>query len=649
MRAIPNPLYAGYNTAPPCITSDALGECGPYSYPQITGSDGTNTFVGNDVWAPKPGWAQTMYSMNPGSWHVIANMPAGNTAVISFPNTGQYYHEAPLASFSSLYSSFSENLNVNPNPGSVGEAAYDMWFNAYADEVMIQHDFLGDTLRPRCDAYEGLVQATVSFGGSHGVPVQAWNLCVFGAEKIWQLATGTNISSSSVDILAMVQWLEQHGYMTTTNSTITAIGYGFEICSTGGLNQTWEVTGYSITDTRIISGTASMYSTASLATAHEGTNYRLWPNTDGPATAVAYSGNLITGVEFEVTHSADWFEGYWLWVCGSGQPTTPVECALWSMTGGATGTLVASSVVTSGTLTAGQWNYIPLSAPIQLALGAPYTAAIGVNGPFPDTPNSFGAGDPYSAGIVTGPLTGYSDSSGSLPPPYGNGQGCATAAGSDPSVYMPVAHGPDNFWVDVQISDGIPPGFSYSGSWRLWPNMWGALGASTDSPVNYVIATEVHFSRTVTLNKIWYYSIAGTAQLATECGVWSIATQTLVADNESPTWSGAAGSGWVSCSFTSVTIPAGAYRVAVYNNAATPDAWSAKLLNYWDIGLGSNGITTGGPLLAPNLAGASLANKFGESGQEPGQAVFAVGPPDQYPNLYVDGLAQNYWVDVEVT
>ena len=179
--------------------------------------------------------------------------------------------------------------------------------------------------------------------------------------------------------------------------------------------------------------------------------------------------------------------------------------------------------------------------------------------------------------------------------------------------------------------------------------MQGALGATTDAPVNYVIATEIHLATSVNLDKIWYYSIGGTAQLATECGVWSIASQTLVAGNASPTWSGAAGSGWVSCSFTGVTLPAGAYRVAVYNGAATPDAWSAKLLNYWDTGLGQNGITTGGPLSAPNLAGASLANKFGGGGSEPGQSVFAVGPPNQYPNLYVDGLAQNYWVDIEVT
>jgi hypothetical protein len=34
--------------------------------------------------------------------------------------------------------------------------------------------------------------------------------------------------------------------------------------------------------------------------------------------------------------------------------------------------------------------------------------------------------------------------------------------------------------------------------------------------------------------------------------------------------------------------------------------------------------------------------------REPGQCTFAIGGP-QYPYLYVDGKAQNYWIDLEVT
>ena len=87
-----------------------------------------------------------------------------------------------------------------------------------------------------------------------------------------------------------------------------------------------------------------------------------------------------------------------------------------------------------------------------------------------------------------------------------------------------------------------------------------------------------------------------------------------------------------------MTLPVGQYKVAVYNGAATPSPWSAKQLRYWDIGAGQNGITNG-PLYAPQLADAATADIYQGSGQEPGQATFVVGRPNQYPDLYVDGLS----------
>lgn len=343
-----------------------------------------------------------------------------------------------------------------------------------------------------------------------------------------------------------------------------------------------------------------------------------------------------------------WFEGYWWWVCPSGQPASAQKFALWNVSGQTAGTLIPGSVVTSGALTAGQWNWVPLSIPLPLAVGTCYNACTGFTGSFPNTNDQFGAGDPYAAGIVSGPLTAYSDGSGSQRAPYTTPQGVFGVQGVDPSVNIPLSGSNSaNFWMDLQVSDTAPTG--YGGSYRLWPNKYDASPQTApDDAFNYVVSTEVHLSGACTLNNIWYYSPGGVDQRATECGIWDITTQKLVAESTSPTWSGAAGSGWISCAFTGVTLPAGQYKVAVYNGAATPQPWSAKHLNYWDIGAGKNGITNG-PLYAPQLADASMANIYRGSGQEPGQCTFAIGPPNQYPDLYVDGLAQNYWVDTEVT
>jgi hypothetical protein len=227
---------------PVCVTSAAKGSCGPYPYAAITGSDGSNTTVGQDVWNPISGWSQTLYATNPGTWYVTANMPAGNTAVVSFPNVGESYNANLLTSFSSIYSSFSEEMN--PTAGSSAEAAFDIWLNNWNDEVMIQHDMVnrGGPCGP--------VLATASFGGHGGVPVQNWNLCQYGSELIWQVpGSGSQYGepSGSVDILAMLSWLVSNGGYLPQGSSLTAIGYGFEICSTGGADETFQVKGFSIT------------------------------------------------------------------------------------------------------------------------------------------------------------------------------------------------------------------------------------------------------------------------------------------------------------------------------------------------------------------------------------------------------------------
>lgn len=234
----------GIAQASVCTTSAAKGACGPYKYPKIDGNTAEPT-VGNNVWNRITGWHQTMHSTSPGDWNVTANMPAGNTAVVSFPNTGATYNEQPISKFSAIYSSFSEKMPHNSQTS--GWAAYHLWFNNWADEVMIQHDF---SKNGPCTPV-----VTHTFDGSHSVPKQRWHLCIFGSERVWKLAGGSspegtkNEPSGSVNIESMLTWMEGHGYL-PKNSTITALSYGFEICSTGARNEQFSVSSFSITATR---------------------------------------------------------------------------------------------------------------------------------------------------------------------------------------------------------------------------------------------------------------------------------------------------------------------------------------------------------------------------------------------------------------
>lgn len=375
------------------------------------------------------------------------------------------------------------------------------------------------------------------------------------------------------------------------------------------------------------------------------TTYRLFSSTDGPPSAVSYGGPFIAGVAFKVTTGGVWFDGYWWWVCASGQPTSPQKFALWQVYADATGTLVSSATATSGALTSGQWNYVPLPTPVPLAAGVAYIAATGFTGGFPDTNSQFGGGAAYSAGITNGPLTAYSDQSGTMPAPFSVDQGPFSVAGTDPTATMP-AYGSDssNFWMDVQVTDTAPTGASY----RLWPNYPTPPNALSIDTGQQTSATEFKLSQPCTLNNIWFYSPPGVSVLPSRCAIWNVATQAVVAgtDSTSPSWSGTPGSGWVACAYSGVTLSPGDYKVSMFYGGG--QKFYTEDVDYWGTGPGANGITAG-PLSSPNVANAApcISNSLGTV--VTGNSTYQDGA-FAYPYTFdTKDNGENRWVDVEVT
>ena len=434
------------------------------------------------------------------------------------------------------------------------------------------------------------------------------------------------------------------------------------------------------------------------------TTYRFWPATNGPASVTSYSGPWIGATSFAVYGGGYWFTGYWQWVPTGGDthPAGGFNCALWSITSsaGPTGKLIAGSTITgySATLTANSWNFIPLSTPIQLAPswdqnstanGTAYLACIGwtASAGFPDTNGYWASGGGGGNGITNGPLIAYSSNSGaSNKAPWGLAQGLFSSSSNDPTSVMPTqVSGTDNFWTDVGISDTAPAG--YSGSYRLWPNLASTNSTGVgDAAVNYTIDTEVSLTAACTLNNVWYFSPAASTTLATRCDVWNVGTGLSVASITSPSWltaaGGAASAGtgpggqWIKAAFAGGTvIPAGDYRVSIYNSAGSTDAnWGPKdaSTDYWGQtatnSAGAAGITWG-PLSAPKWSAASSGYVFGGTGSDTppyssGGTVAAHAQPPFYqpsaaptgpvgfPQLYAvvnTNQTQNYWVDLEAT
>lgn len=229
----PTPGPSPTETGAACVTSAQMGHCQFGLYPGITGAS-TDPYVDQNVWAPIPGWQQTMHASDPGHWYVTANMQAGNTAVVSFPNTGFNYNKA-LSGFSSIVSSFTDSIPARA--GTNAEASYDIWFNntGAINEVMIQNDY-SPGRSPSCGTWTA---TNVQFGGSNGVPAHPWDLCVGGSTAWWETANG-NMPSGTVDVLAMLKWLVRHGQL-PAGVQLAAFSYGFEISSTGGVNENFQV------------------------------------------------------------------------------------------------------------------------------------------------------------------------------------------------------------------------------------------------------------------------------------------------------------------------------------------------------------------------------------------------------------------------
>lgn len=216
-----------------CVqTVDA--RCNYTAYPPIVGAN-SDPYVDQNIWSHDASYKQTLYASNPGNWYVVANANTHFGGVLTYPNTG-FFMTGAVDSYSSLTSSYS--TTIPDNARTAGWAAYDLWFNDWQAEVMIQTDIVANSY------YDCTAKTTATIAG------QPWHLCVFGAERVWKPGTDDqhllNRTSGTINIQAFLTWMEQHGYL-PAGSTWTAGSYGFEICDTGGTNEIFRVNAFSWT------------------------------------------------------------------------------------------------------------------------------------------------------------------------------------------------------------------------------------------------------------------------------------------------------------------------------------------------------------------------------------------------------------------
>lgn len=249
-----SPTNAASNPSPTgslCVTSRPSGGCGPYRTPDITGSNGYNTYVANNMWAAgNTATTQTLTAYRPGKWNVVAVAPAGNTAVLTYPDTQQLFNDwcgkdwggcpkstdTLVSGLSSLTSSFAESMPHNS--GTIAEAAYDIWLSragsGRTNEIMIWVDNVnrgtGGAAQIGTATIGSQSFTVLQYGGSRG-------------EIIFSL--NSNEGAGTADILGVMKWLIAHGHE-PVGVAISQVDFGWEICSTGGAAETFTVSKYSI-------------------------------------------------------------------------------------------------------------------------------------------------------------------------------------------------------------------------------------------------------------------------------------------------------------------------------------------------------------------------------------------------------------------
>lgn len=185
----------------------------------------------NDMWnCPQPACGrQTIWADSANDWGVVSNMADGNTAVLTYPDIGNLFNNPRVSSFTMIRNRFVESMPRHVK-GLSAEAADDVWLDDYNIEMMIWVDNIGRSLA----GGDRIGSATIL--GQH---FSVWTYG--GSEFIFDL--NHNETSGETDVLASIDWLIAHHHV-PAKATLTEAEFGWEIASTGGHPQNFEISSY---------------------------------------------------------------------------------------------------------------------------------------------------------------------------------------------------------------------------------------------------------------------------------------------------------------------------------------------------------------------------------------------------------------------
>jgi hypothetical protein len=172
-------------------------------------------FIDNDAWNPAAG-PQTIWADSRSHWGAESTQPAGNKAVMTYPNVARNFSNVPLSKFSHLRNGYAESMPAGR--GLDAEAADDIWLNGRQIEVMIWVDNHGQ--RPA-----GTVVGNAAILGQ--------KFSVWHGGRTWTLLLDHRQAAGQTRILAALRWLVSHQDI-PASATVAQVGFGWEVVSTDG-------------------------------------------------------------------------------------------------------------------------------------------------------------------------------------------------------------------------------------------------------------------------------------------------------------------------------------------------------------------------------------------------------------------------------
>lgn len=154
-----------------------------------------------------------------------------------YPSTVQYTAGSPtVGSLASLTSSYTESMPVNS--GTSAWAAYDIFTTAPSGVTTPGPEIMFKVQEENaCDSCSTKI-GTGTFDGT------SYTVYLYGASE-YIFVPAQAVPSGTVNLLSVFDWMIANGYM-TSSYTIGLVGFGWEICSTGGVPETFSVTHYSL-------------------------------------------------------------------------------------------------------------------------------------------------------------------------------------------------------------------------------------------------------------------------------------------------------------------------------------------------------------------------------------------------------------------